>query len=283
MAARSALKRISQAVYLAEPTGSASGAAAAVSSRVQTAATASRDPGVVLLCTWMGVSTDRHRLIARRKKLTSGMGGEQAQLKHAEKYVEAYRKLVSPYQDSLSSLFGDPSLLFPSSVPRDNRPPRPVQPDRLFPSECLPRCDPARGGPPPVAHERPRRAAERFARAHALERRVFDPARVERAAAADRSTITAATGTSRESGRGSRRTATSGGDPGPGVRVRLVSGFVDFNFHDPGFLGRNPEPARVLPGRCRYLGHVWPSPLLEHVSRRSCALLCRTRCSRTPC
>lgn len=105
MAARSALKRISQAVYLAEPTGSASGAAAAVSSRIQTAATAAtRDPGVVLLCTWMGVSTDRHRLIARRKKLTSEMGGEQAQLKHAEKYVEAYHKLVSPCQSSLSSL-----------------------------------------------------------------------------------------------------------------------------------------------------------------------------------
>ncbi|KWU43284.1 DUF829-domain-containing protein [Rhodotorula sp. JG-1b] len=65
-AARSTMKRVSTAVYLSEP-AAITGAA---SSSPVSAKGSTQGPGVVLLCAWMG-----------------------AQLKHAEKYVDAYRKL----------------------------------------------------------------------------------------------------------------------------------------------------------------------------------------------
>ncbi|GAA5870928.1 hypothetical protein JCM3774_003483 [Rhodotorula dairenensis] len=79
MAARSSLKRISNAVYLSEPaaraTSSSSTSTPGASSAALTSPTMQlQGPRLVLLCTWMG-----------------------AQLKHAEKYVDAYRKL---YPDS---------------------------------------------------------------------------------------------------------------------------------------------------------------------------------------
>lgn len=66
------MKRISTAVYLSEPAATGTGAASSsstVSAKGGTT-TQGQGPGVVLLCAWMG-----------------------AQLKHAEKYVDAYRKL----------------------------------------------------------------------------------------------------------------------------------------------------------------------------------------------
>ncbi|KAG0658291.1 hypothetical protein C6P46_005842 [Rhodotorula mucilaginosa] len=63
-AARSTMKRISTAVYLSEP------AATTAPPGTVSAKGTTQGPGVVLLCAWMG-----------------------AQLKHAVKYVDAYRKL----------------------------------------------------------------------------------------------------------------------------------------------------------------------------------------------
>ncbi|GAA5991889.1 hypothetical protein JCM10908_002256 [Rhodotorula pacifica] len=72
MATRSALKRLSTAVYLSESATLSSSLKSGTvgNGSALTSTNAAQGPGLVLLCTWMG-----------------------AQLKHAEKYVQAYHKL----------------------------------------------------------------------------------------------------------------------------------------------------------------------------------------------
>lgn len=95
MAAKSLFRKLSPAVYLAEPASSLVNGAAA-------GAAAKKAPELILISGWMGVRpvllsshpSDADLRTSSSSSLLAQPPPSQAQLKHVEKYAETYRTIV---------------------------------------------------------------------------------------------------------------------------------------------------------------------------------------------